>query len=156
MSRHRHHTQSGSGTADCAAKLKAHRATLADRTGFAESDPRIEQGAWLLLAEDNLKEALLRGEAVPVEAMKPVTDMLASILPKSETSLNIRFVGVVDSCPKCGFEKEGAPEPAPPKANYSSPLPEAPAPQPAEPAAAAPPAPSANIVALRKDIHACR
>jgi hypothetical protein len=81
------------------------------------------------LAEDNLKEALLRGEAVPIEAMKPVTDMLASILPKAETSLNIRFVGVVDSCPKCGFEKEGAPEPAPPKANYSSPLPEAPAPQ---------------------------
>jgi hypothetical protein len=107
------------------------------------------------VAEDNLKEALLRGEAVPVEAMKPVTDMLASILPKAATSLNIRFVGVVDSCPKCGFEKECAPESAPPKANYSSPLPEAPAPQPAEPATAAPPVPSANIVALRKDIHAC-
>ncbi len=32
-------------TADRAAKLEAHKATLVERTGFAESDPRIEQGA---------------------------------------------------------------------------------------------------------------
>jgi hypothetical protein len=75
MTRHRHHKQSNGSTADRAAKLKAHKATLVERTGFAESDPRIEQGAWLLLAEDNLKEALLRGEPLPLEAMKPVTDI---------------------------------------------------------------------------------
>jgi hypothetical protein len=103
----RHHKQSGS-TAERAAKLKAHKAALIARTGFVESDPRIEQGAWLLLAEDVLKESLLRGETVPLAAMQPVTDMLASILPVESKTLTIAYLY---RCQTCLRETENDPEP---------------------------------------------
>jgi hypothetical protein len=88
--------------------LKAHKAALVERTGFAESDPRLEQGAWLLLAEDVLKESLLRGEPVPLEALKPVTDMLASILPVESKTLTIHYLY---KCQSCLRESADDPEP---------------------------------------------
>jgi hypothetical protein len=39
-------TNYGFAFAEDTRSAKAHKATLVERTGFAESDPRIEQGAW--------------------------------------------------------------------------------------------------------------
>ena len=143
------------------AKLKALRVELAAQYSLTVDDPRIQQGALAKLNQGNWEAKVLLGNPVPNTELQAYTNIISQLLGPPAVPLTVRFVDQ-GFCKKCKADltadelaeveaqREARQQP---KANAEhSPLPEAPAPPPA--VEAAPPAQSANIVALHKDIHA--
>jgi hypothetical protein len=85
-----------------AGKFKERLRANAEAAGLPDtpaSRQRIEDAAWIDLAMDVTRAAILRGQPVEVSALERLVAARNSILP-SATTLNVRFVdGFV--CPKC-------------------------------------------------------
>lgn len=61
---------------------------------------RIEDCTWLDLATDNVRAAILRGQAVEISALERLVAARNSILP-SATVLDVNFVEAGAICPRC-------------------------------------------------------
>src|SRR5262249_13142455 len=83
------------------------------------SDPRVEHVATLRLMREQLQARLLEGQNVDAADVLKLDEALRTYVPKEQHRINIQYVGTVDRCPKCGYERPASPEP-PPKPSPSA------------------------------------
>jgi hypothetical protein len=106
------------------------------------TDERVIHVATLRLMREAIQAKLIAGHHVDPADLLKLDEALRTYVPKEQHRVNIQFVGTIDRCPKCGYERPESPELSP-------------APKPSPPAipASAPPAP--NVVQLKspRSIH---
>jgi hypothetical protein len=71
---------------------------------------RIEMGATYRMQRQNLKARIIRGEAIDSSELIRLTEAEANILPVKQTTLKVQFVGTIDYCPQCNYERPKRPE----------------------------------------------
>jgi hypothetical protein len=99
------------------------------------SDERVVHVATLRMMREAIQAKLIAGHHVDPADLLRLDEALRTYVPKEQHRVDIQYVGTIDRCPKCGYERPASPEPPPP-------------PKPSSPAipAAAPRAP--NVVQL--------
>ena len=96
--------------AERTAKLHATRRELAEQYNLPVEDPRIQQGALAALNQKNWEAKILLGQAVPAGELESYTKIIAQLLGKPPTDLNVRFITDMARCSACGFVAPETPE----------------------------------------------
>src|SRR5262245_58879742 len=98
-----------------AIRFKEVRAQLLKASGLSEplgpaDEIRIDSAAWLWFARELMQHNLLRGIAIDTSELIRVTALISEILPPRAPKLALQFIGTLDQCPCCGYDREAAPE----------------------------------------------
>jgi hypothetical protein len=83
--------------------------------GTKPTDEKAVHAATLRLARETLLTKLIAGRDIDPAALLKLDQALKEFIPKEQHRVNIQFVGTIDFCPKCGYERPAPSEPPPPQ-----------------------------------------